>query len=160
MAFASRYIAQQNVLLQKNPKTMGVMKLLKYYYPALAKKVMEGNPLILKMAENNMVSMDILNYPICGKCEALAAFCDYARDNRQRPIVKPDGMPMGVCRCLKCSAVTVDPITFLDWCVMELRKKAPDTIAEDLLGASDAVAEKMLQDATRFLKKTIKEKRV
>ena len=160
MAFATRYDAQRNVLAQKNAHTLGVMKLLKYHYPALAKKVMEGNPLVLKMAESNMCGMDVLNYPICGQCEALAAFFDYARDNRMRLIVKEDGSHAGVCRCLKCGAVTVDPITFLDWCVMELRKKAPDTVAEDLIGASDAVAEKMLNNASRFLEKMKKEKKV
>jgi hypothetical protein len=150
MTSLTRYDAQRNVFKQSNAHTVGVLKLLKNYYPALEKKVLEGNPLVIAMVKNNMCNMDILNYPICGHCETLALFTKYAITNKDR-IVE-------VCQCPKCNAETIGPLTVLEFCLMELRKRAPMTIEEDLVGATDAIAERFVKKANWILRKTIKEK--
>ena len=144
-----RYDALNKVLTMPNSHAMGVMKLLKEYYPSFAKKVFEGNPLMEKIVMANFGSMDILNHPICNRCEALSAYFRYAKNPDGTFIFKEDGRKVGVCRCLKCGSETVNPLTFYDWCLLELKRKAPAHIDTDLIFAVDVVAERLLEDAKR-----------
>lgn len=153
MSDLKRYGAMQNMLAQPNSHAFGVMNVLKDYYPAFAKKVFQGNPLMEKMAMANFSSMDILMYPVCGRCEALAAYCRYAQDENGVTIRDEDGRGIGICRCLKCGAETYNPVTFYNWCLMELKKRAPENIGEELLFAVDVVAERLMQDAKRLYAK-------
>jgi hypothetical protein len=153
-----RWDAMTNVLMQPNAHSIGVMKLLKNYYPAFAKKVFEGNPLMEKLSMIGVSSFDILRYPVCGHCETLAAFISYAHNADGTQIFKKDGSKVGVCRCFKCGSVTVDPITFYDWCLLELKKKAPATIDTDLPLAVDLIAEKCVKQAKNLFERKMKEK--
>jgi len=144
-----KFDALTDVLMRPNSHSVGVMKLLDKYYPAFAKKVFYRNPLIEKMAMANFCSMDILMYPICNRCEALAAYARYAQNPDGTPMRNKDGKAVGVCRCLKCGADTVAPITFYEWCMMELKKKAPESIGMDLSVVVDIIAERGLEKAKR-----------
>ena len=144
-----RYDALANVLASPNSHAMGVMKLLKEYYPSFAKKVFQNNPFMEKMVMSSYSSMDILRHPICNRCEALAAYIRYATNPDGTTITKENGKKVGVCKCLRCGSETIDPITFYEWCLMELKKKAPAHIATDLVMVVDEVAEKLMQDAKR-----------
>jgi hypothetical protein len=156
----TRYDAMNNVLLQPNAHSMGVMNLLKQYHPSFAKKVFEGNPLVAQLAMTGLITYDILKYPICGRCETLAAFTGTARREDGSFMLKSDGSKIGICRCLKCGCNTFDPITFEDWCLMELKKKAPNVNESDLRLAVDLIAEKCMTQAKVYLQKKIKEKAV
>ena len=145
-----RYNALENVLSQPNSHAMGVMKLLDQYYPALAKKVFEGNPLMEVMVKANFCSMDILVYPMCGRCESLAAYFKYASTPDGKPLKDKFGKTVGVCKCRKCGAETIAPISFYEWCLMELKKKAPEDIGTELIMAVDIVAERLMTDAKRI----------
>ena len=151
-----RYDAMQNVLLQPNARTLGVMKLIDSYYPAFAKKVFDRNPLMEKLAMANFTSMDILLYPICGHCETLAAFSSTVKKGDGTPLLKPNGLPIAICTCFKCGRTTIDPITFRDWCLLELKKRAPEDIGESLDSAVDLIAEKCVADAERIYMKAKK----
>ena len=146
----NKYAAFNNVLGQKNSHSVGVMKLLKEYYPAFAKKIFDRNPLMEKLAMANFCTMDILLYPICGHCETLAAYSRYAQNPDGTPMRTLDGDPVGVCTCLKCGKETVNPITFMDWCMMELKKRAPQEIDISLVAATDLLAERLLNDAKKI----------
>ena len=145
-----RYDALTRVLTQPNSHSVGVMKLIADYYPSFAKRVFHKNPLMEKMAMANFSSMDILLYPICGRCESLAAYCRYAMTPEGLTIRDEFGKGIGVCRCFRCGSETVNPITFYEWCLMELKKKAPITLEDDLLFAVDVVAERLMNDAKRI----------
>ena len=69
---------------------------------------------------------------------------------------KPDGSPAGVCTCWKCGFTTVNPITFKDWCLLELKKKAPENIGDSLELAVDAIAERCMADAERLYQQASK----
>ena len=147
-----RYDAFRNILGQRNPHTEGVMSILREYYPAFAKKVLDRNPLVAMFVKYNFCTMDILLYPVCGHCETLAAYYP-----ANPPVYDDDGKAIPACRCLKCGAVTLNPITFEDWCLMELKRKAPETIGFDLLVARDALADRLLKDAQKLYAKAKKE---
>lgn len=146
----NKYAAFNNVLGQRNSHSVGVMNLLKEYYPAFAKKVFERNPLMEKLAMANFCTLDILLYPICGHCETLAAYSRYAQNPDGTNMMTPDGDYIGVCTCLKCGKETVNPITFFDWCLMELKRRAPQEIDESLVMATDLLAERLLNDAKKL----------
>ncbi|MFA6358991.1 MAG: hypothetical protein WCY09_10085 [Candidatus Omnitrophota bacterium] len=148
-----KFDALTDVLMRPNSHAVGVMKLLDKHYPAFARKVFEKNPLIEKMAMANFCSMDILMYPICGHCESLAAYCRYAQNAQGFPLLDQDKKPVGVCRCLKCGRETVAPITFYEWCLMELKKKAPESIGMNLQTVVDIIAERGLENAKRRYRK-------
>jgi hypothetical protein len=144
-----KFDAMANVLAKPNSHAMGVMKLIDSYYPAMAKKVFERNPVVEAMAMSGFCSMDILIYPVCGHCETLALYHHYAKNPDGTPARDEDGRPIGVCKCKKCGKETVNPVKFFDWCMMELKKRAPEDIAESLVLAVDIIAERAIQDAKR-----------
>lgn len=150
MSELTRYDAMTNITKMPNSHAMGVMKLIDSYYPAFAKKIFQKNPLMEKIVMANFSTMDILIYPICGKCEALAAYCRYQQNPDGTNVFDKEGKKVGVCRCLKCGSETIGPITFYDWCLMELKKKAPKDIESELIFAVDVVAERAMQDAKRI----------
>jgi len=160
MSELKRYGAMQNMIAQPNSHAFGVMNVLKEYYPAFAKKVFQNNPLMEKMAMANFSSMDILLYPVCGRCEALAAYCRYAQDENGVTIRDEDGRGIGICRCLKCGAETYNPVKFYDWCLMELKKKAPADVGMELLFAVDLVADKLMQDAKKLYRQVSEKEKV
>ena len=148
-----KFDALGDVLMRPNSHAAGVMKLLEKHYPAFARKVFYKNPLIEKMAMANFCSMDILLYPICGHCESLAAYSGYAQKPDGTPLRNQDGKAVGVCRCLKCGRETVAPITFYEYCLIELKKRAPESIGMDLVTVVDIIAERGLQAAKNYYRK-------
>jgi len=160
MSSETRYDAMDNLLTQSNAHTIGVLKILKDYYPAFAKKIFEGNPLIEQLAMCGITSFDILKYPVCNHCEALAMYFDCAKNEDGTLKKREDGSLIGVCKCKKCGTVTEDPVILYDWCLMELRKRAPATVDYELIIATDALAEKLIRQANYRLEKRIKEKAV
>lgn len=156
----TRYDAMNNVLLQPNAHSMGVKNILKKYYPAFAEKVFGGNSFVAQLAMTGLISYDILKNPVCGKCEALAAYIDTARNEDGSFMLKLDGSKIGICKCLKCGSKTFDPITFEDWCLMELKKKAPNIGEAELRLAVDSIAQKCVEEAKQYLNKKIRENAV
>lgn len=148
-----RYQAMTNLLMQPNSRTIGVIKLIDKYYPALAKKVTEGNPIMERFVTSGFNTMDILMFPVCGHCESLAAFSGGAELKRGRYVP--------VCTCYKCGKSTVDPVLMKQWCMEEIKKKAPETIGEDLMAVVDLIADKMVEKAKDDLKRAmLAEKRI
>lgn len=142
-----RYDAMTNLLLQPNSRSIGVVRLMDKYYPALAKKVLEGNPTMEKFVMSGFNTMDILMFPMCGHCETLAAF------SNEIAMVKKKYVP--VARCFKCGKTTVNPTLMKQWCMSEIKKKAPETIADDLMAVVDIIADRMVEKARADLRRTI-----
>lgn len=142
-----RYQAMTNLLMQPNSRTIGVIKLIDKYYPALAKKVTEGNPIMELFVNSGFNTMDILMFPMCGHCESLAAFSGGAELKRGRYVP--------VCTCYKCGKSTVDPMLMKQWCIEEIKKRAPESIAQDLMTVVDVMADKMVSKAKDDLKRAI-----
>jgi len=136
-----KYEALTNKLIQPNPHAIGVMKLLKDNYPAFAVKVIEKNPVVELMALTNLCSLRLISYPICGHCETTAFWKGYELINNE---VFP------FCLCKKCGSKTVNPVTFKQFCKMELKKKAPHITDEMLEMAVDLFAERCVADAERI----------
>ena len=122
----------------RDSHSVGVMEILNELYPAFAKKIFEGNAILETLVMTGYNMMDILDYPICGKCESLALI--------DEPIIK-EGRTIPRCTCVKpgCCVSTIRPVRFRDWIAYELKKKAPPAIMEVIDYAIDDVAEKMLR---------------
>lgn len=117
-------------LAMADPHSMGVHKALQEVYPALAKKLFEGNKLmeVLVMSGRNMA--DIMTYPICGKCETLALWSGWKQ-----------------CTCTRtgCNSTTKNPPTLRDWLKYEMRKKMTAEQLEYLDIKIDMIADSMLR---------------
>jgi len=96
--------------------------------------------------------MDILDYPICGKCETLAVPNDYGYK---------DGVKVPRCTCMKesCGANTLNPITLRAWIKYELKKRVDDEFLEAIEVAVDFVALTMINKHRRELAELMQEKR-
>ena len=131
------HTAQLLGLALADPHSMGVHKALNEVYPALATKLFEGNMLMQKMVMSGFNMMNILDYPICGKCESLALYNGYATES---------GKPHVRCTCIRqgCGASTIRPVTLRRWLFDELRKKMPKEEIEDLDFKFDVIAQRML----------------
>jgi hypothetical protein len=140
----SEYLAMFNSFQQPDAHSYGVYKLLADFYPAFGKKIFEGNPFMMKLIMSGYNPMDILEYPVCGRCETLAAWNGYARRGKQH-------IPQCTCMAEKCGHTTVNPVTLRQWMADELKKKAPPDIAEIADFAVDSVAEAMTRMATNEL---------
>lgn len=138
------YKAMFNMFAQNDPHSFAVLKMLQDLYPAFGKKIFEGNPFMMKLVLSGMNPMDMLEYPVCGKCETLAAWTDSKRT--KHGIVRYCG-----CMADKCGAITKNPITLKTWLKEELKKKAPPDIAEQAEIAVDRVAETMCRMAEKEL---------
>jgi hypothetical protein len=142
-----KYEALQNKLIQPNAHSIGVLRLVEGYYPAFARKILERNPVMNALVMNNLCSMDILYYPICGHCETLAAWSRYIRNE--------DGTTGKRCTCWKCGVHTDNPILLKDWCLLELKKRAPQDIEESLEFAVDVITQRCMVDADRIYRNAL-----
>jgi hypothetical protein len=90
-----------------------------------------------KLVMSGYNCMDILDYPICGKCETLAAYDGYGLK---------DGKHVLRCTCMdeKCGHSTLNPPTLRQWVKWELKKKVDDEWFEALDYAVDAIAMSMV----------------
>lgn len=145
-----QYDAFRNTLVQANSHSLGVMKLLKEYYPAFAKKVFERNPLVEKLCLSGFFTENILDYPVCGHCETLALWNRYVKNPDGSLADDGEGNLIPVARCWKCGQDTVNPLMFFEWCMMELKKKAPESVDVELVTATDIIAERLKADADRL----------
>ena len=144
-----KYQTLQMKLLQPNAQSIGVVKLIDKYYPSFAKKILERNPLMQALVSNNLCTMHILHYPICGSCETLALWNGYVENQ--------DGTLGKTCKCWKCGVTTNNPIRLRDFCLTELKKKAPENIGDSLDIAIDIIAQRSIADADRIYRKSLKE---
>lgn len=123
-------------------KSFGVYKALKDVYPAFAKKVFEENPLMHRLVLSGYNPMDIMEYPICGKCETLAAPSGYVVRN---------GKYVEQCTCVnpKCGATTTAPIKLKAWMRMELIKKVSPEWFDTIDSTIDGIAALWIQSYWR-----------
>lgn len=126
--------------------SFGVFKALNEVYPAFAKKLFEGNQFMSRLIMYGYNPMDILDYPVCGKCESLAIFNGYATVGKKK-------YPR--CTCVKpgCGANTNNPISLRTWIRDELKHKAPPEFFEAIETAIDGIAAKMILTHIRQMKK-------
>lgn len=137
MSENATYKAMQNMFAQPDPASAGVYNSLMSIYPAFAKKIFERGDFMSKLVRSGMNPMFILDYPICGRCEALA----------------PQSGP-NRCTCMResCGHTTVNPVTFRVWLKDELKRKAPPQVVDAIDLAVDSVALTMMRMAERELK--------
>lgn len=119
-------------------RSFGVFKMLNDVYPAFAKQLFQNNALMERLVMSGHNPMDILDYPICGKCETLAPYSGYVIRNNKY---------IQKCTCVadKCGATTVNPITLRDWIKYEMKKRVSEDFYEAIEVAIDQIAFTMLQ---------------
>ena len=129
-------------------RSLGVYKLINEIYPALAEKIFQGNKLMKSLIMGGMNPMDIMEYPVCGKCESFAAYCDP---------VKKDGKLVKACACVRkgCGAVTPNPVEFREWLLYELKKKADPKVLAQFDTVVDRIAMNMALTAQAELLREI-----
>lgn len=127
----------------------GVYKMLQDVYPAFAAKLFQGNDIMQRLVMSGYNCMDILDYPICGKCETLAAFDGYGLK---------DGRRVLRCTCMreKCGHSTLNPITLRDWVKYELKKKVDDEYFEAIEVAIDQIAYVMVEKHKNELARAVR----
>lgn len=115
----------------------GVLQVLMEIEPKIAKKIFENNIIMETFAMSGYNCMNILDYPMCGKCETIAAPDDPAFEN---------GHIIPKCSCLAkgCGHTTRNPVTLKEWLLYELKRKAPADIADVLEYAIDDLAYAMV----------------
>lgn len=136
-----KHAAMQRMFQQYDPRSLGVMHALEGVYPAFAKKLFEGAPLMRNLVMSNYNPMDILEYPICGKCETVSLPFNQTMDKK--------GAWHETCKCFKCGSVTIDPPLVRDWFVDELKKRVPAEFIDKMEYLVDNVAASMLQRQKR-----------
>lgn len=127
-------------------KSFGVYKALNDVYPSFAEKLFENNDLMRKIVMSGYNPMDILDYPICGRCETLAAYNGYSVKNGKR---------YSKCTCMRqgCGHTTINPVTLRVWMKDELKKKVPPEYIDTIEYAVDGIAAKMIQMHMQYLRK-------
>jgi len=145
------YRAMANSLNAPDPHSIGVYKMLMDIYPAFSKKLFERNELIAHLVMTGNNPMDILEYPICGKCETLALWHGMAQK---------DGKYYNKCTCIAngCGASTINPITLRDWIALELHKKAPPEFIEAIEFCTDRIAQQMFEKHKNELRELMRKK--
>ena len=133
-------------------RSFGVFKMLNEVYPAFAKKIFEGNSLMQKLVMSGMNPMDILEYPICRKCETLAPYDGFVR--RGNEIV-----PRCTCVNEKCGVSTINPVTLREWTRQEMKKRVSEDFYEALEYAVDLVARSMIQKLQNDLQSALNVKK-
>jgi hypothetical protein len=112
--------------------------MLQDVYPAFSRKIFEGNELMQRLVMTGYNPMDIMDYPVCGRCETLAPWSgfgvSYGKKYRKCTCVRPG-----------CGASTTNPVTFRKWVKEELKKKAPADFMDALDLAVDKIAQRMLE---------------
>jgi len=136
------YSALKKTFESPDPHSYGVYKMIQEIYPALAKKVFENNKLMERFVMTNYNPMDILQYPVCGKCESIAAWSSPVKRGKQY---------VRTCKCVKsgCGSTTVNPPTFRQWLMSEIKHKAPQGIEEELAQSVDLMADRLLNKLKR-----------
>lgn len=132
-----------NSFANANPDSFGVMKMINDVYPAFAKKIFQNNESMRKIVMSNLNPMYILDYPICGHCEAISALSGKVMRN---------GEAVDVSRCFVCDRTTTEPITLREWLAMELKRKVPEKYFEEIEYAVDTVALSMMRTYMRDVK--------
>jgi len=132
------HVAMMHSFAQPDEHSYGVFKMLNDVYPAFAKKLFENNDLMKTLVMTGYNPMDILDYPVCGKCETLAAPDGYAIKNGRQ-----------YCKCLcfakHCGATTVNPISLRKWMKYELKKRVSEDFFDAIEVSVDSIAAAMLQ---------------
>jgi hypothetical protein len=123
-----------NSFSNPNPESYGVFRMIDEVYPAFAKKIFQNNDFMKQVVMSGYSPMHILDYPICGRCETFAAY---------------SGVNQCSCFGKGCGATTVNPITFRQWLIMEMKRKAPPSFADNIEFAVDAAAMAMVQKYVR-----------
>lgn len=156
---STAHSAMVNMFSNPDPHNQGVYHMLMKLYPSFAKKVFDSSQFISKLVMIGYDSSDVLEFPICGKCEALAVPTEplITKDKRTG---KTRVIPQ--CGCFKCGATSKNPVTFREWIRDEIKHKAPpDLIAQldDLLDeATDMMALQMMRKAEADLGQFLKER--
>lgn len=137
MGMTEAHAAMYQSFANPDPHSMGLLKLLKEIYPQFAKRIFQNNKTMELLVMYGMNPMDMLDYPICGRCETLAAWAGYTKSGVHQ------------CKCFAdgCGATTNNPVTMREWMLDELRHKAPPDIAEIAEVAVDVTAMYMMKMA-------------
>jgi hypothetical protein len=134
---AKTYQALVNTMKQTDPHSLGVRNMIESVYPALATKLFKSTKTIMKLVMTGLNPMDVLDYPICSKCEGLAWLDGKARRGKKW---------VDVCQC-DCGRRTIDPPTFREWIREELKRKAPPDFMEEVAYVTDGIAMRMMRKA-------------
>jgi hypothetical protein len=140
-----------NGFANTDERSMGVLKMLEEVYPAFAQKIFEGNDLMRNLIMTGYNPMDILDYPICGKCERIAVFSGYG---------KVYGRQVQQCACMAegCGHTTNSPITLREFIMYELKKRVKsEEFAVAIEYAIDGIAASMMNKHVKELKATMLE---
>ena len=148
MAFdlSDSHRAMANRFKQADAHALGVLKMLDDVYPAFAKKLLENASFMKNIVLSGLSPIDILDYPVCGRCESLAAW--------DGSVLK-DRVYTKACSCFKCGHKTIGPVVFRDWMIDELRHRAPPEIAETAEYVVDIVALQSIQMAETQIMKAL-----
>jgi len=146
------HIATYNSFLAPDPASFGVYKLFEQFYPAFAKRIFQYNPFMKKIVMSGFNPMFILNYPVCGRCETLAAWSDTIIVNEKK---------VKTCYCFAdgCGSTTRNPVTLREWMIDELKHKAPPDIAEQAEFVVDDIAMSFMRIAKAQLENVLSEHR-
>jgi hypothetical protein len=127
----------QKTFMNPDPASLGVYKALDEVYPAFAKKIFENNELMKRLVLSGTNPINILTYPVCGKCETLAL---------PTTSIERGGKKIPRCGCVAkgCGHITVNPVTFRDWLRYELKRKMPESVIVGIETAVDNIAMSML----------------
>jgi hypothetical protein len=140
-----------NGFANTDERSMGVLKMLEEVYPAFAQKIFEGNDLMRNLIMTGYNPMDILDYPICGKCERIAVFSGY---------IMKYGRQTQQCSCMAegCGHTTTAPITLREFMMYELKKRVKsEEFAVAIEYAIDGIAAGMMNKHVNELKSTMLE---
>lgn len=129
-----------NMMNMTDPRSYAVYKFIDEVYPAFAEKIFKNNSFMERLVMSNYNPIDILDYPICGRCETLAAWDGIGRK---------DGKVYKACSCFNCGSKTVNPVTFRVWMREELKHKAPLNFKEIAEEITDQAVIGMLRVAQR-----------
>jgi hypothetical protein len=141
-----------NSLAMPDERSFGVFNMLKDIYPAFTDKLFEGNDIMRRLVMSGLNPMDILDYPICGKCETIAPYSGY---------VKRGDKLVGKCTCMKekCNYTTVSPVTLRAWLRDEMKKKVPEDFYDAIEYAVDGIAASLMLKQIRDSKEIMQKKR-
>ena len=140
------YNALAKTFSSPDPHSFGVFKMLGDIAPFIEEKLFHNNMLMQRLVMTNYNSMDIMDYPVCNRCEAIAAWSAPAKTKQGY---------VRACTCRACGTVSKNPVTLRGWLVDEIKHKAPPEKADELAMAVDRIAEHMLMIATRNYKKLL-----
>ena len=137
--YSNVYAAMNEVFAAPNASSMGQYQLLMKIYPALVEKLFYRNDVIMKWVLSGYNPTELLSYPVCGRCEGLAAFSGGAMKY---------GKMVPACTCRRCGTRTVGPPTLREWLMDELRRKFPKYTVEYIESQVDELAIEMINRAT------------